>query len=55
MPKTFMAENTVVLLLAALVRNFYRVIIQRLDVKMFGLNATNRIKALALRFISVPA
>ena len=50
-----MAENTVFLLLAALVRNFYMAIIQRLDVKMFGLNATNRIKALAFRFISVPA
>ena len=40
-----MAENTVLLLLTALIRNFYKAIIQRLDVKKFGLNATSRIKA----------
>lgn len=36
-------------------RNFYKAIIQRLDVKRFGLNATSRIKAFVFRFISVPA
>ena len=40
-----MAENTVFLLLTALIRNFYKAIIQRLDVKKFGLNTTSRIKA----------
>ena len=49
------AENTVFLLLTALIRNFYKVIIQRLDVKKFGLNATSRIKAFVFSFISVPA
>ena len=50
-----LAENTVFLLLTALIRNFYKAIIQRLDVKRFGLNATSRIKAFVFRFISVPA
>ena len=49
------AENTVFLLLTALIRNFYKTIIQRLGVKKFGLNATSRIKAFVFRFISVPA
>ena len=55
LPKSFMAENTVFLLLTALIRNFYKVIIQRLDIKRFGLNATSRIKAFVFKFISVPA
>ena len=33
----------------------YQLVIQRLDVKKFGLNATSRIKAFVFRFISVPA
>ena len=33
----------------------YRLVIQRLDVKKFGLNATSRIKAFVFRFITVPA
>ena len=33
LPKSFMAENTVFLLLTALIRNFYMTIIHRLDVK----------------------
>ena len=55
MPKSFMAENTVFLLLTALVRNFYKAIIHRVDVKMIGLKATSRIKAYVFRFVSVPA
>ena len=38
-----------------IIHNFYKAIIQRLDVKKFGLNATSRIKAFVFRFISVPA
>ena len=55
MPKSFMADNTVFLLLTALVRNFYKAIIHRVDVKMIGLKATSRIKAFVFRFVSVPA
>ena len=39
----------------SIIRNFYKAIIQRLDVKRFGLNATSRIKAFVFRFVSVPA
>ena len=55
LPKSFMAENTVFLLLTALIRNFYKFIMARLDVKRFGLKATSRIKAFVFSFISVPA
>ena len=55
LPKSYMGENTVFLLLTALIRNFYKFIIKRLDVKKFGLKATSRIKAFVFRFISVPA
>ena len=55
LPKSFMDENTVFLLLTALIRNFYKFIMGRLDVKKFGLKATSRIKAFVFRFISVPA
>ena len=43
------------ILLTALIRNFYKFIMARLDVKRFGLKATSRIKAFVFKFISVPA
>ena len=55
LPKSFMTENTVFLLLTALIRNFYKTIMSRLDTKAFGLKKTSRIKAFVFRFISVPA
>ena len=55
MPKSFMAENTVFLLLTALIRNFYKFLMGRLDTKAFGLKKTSRIKAFVFKFISVPA
>ena len=55
LPKSFMAENTVFLLLTALIRNLYKFIMERLEVKKFGLKATSRIKAFVFKFISVPA
>lgn len=55
LPKSFMAENTVFLLLTALVRNFYKHVMQRLDVKKFGLKTTSRVKTFVFKFISVPA
>ena len=50
-----MAENTVFLLLTALIRNFYKFLMDRLDAKAFGLKNTSRIKAFVFKFISVPA
>ena len=55
LPKSFMAENTVFLLLTALIRKFYKYIMERLDVKRFGLKATSHIKAFVFKFIYVPA
>ena len=55
LPKSFMAENTVYLLMTALVRNFYKTIIKRMNVKEFGLSTTSRIKTFVFKFISVPA
>ena len=55
LPKSFMAENTVFLLLTALIHNFYKTIISKLDTKAFGLKETSRIKAFVFKFISVPA
>ena len=55
LPKSFMAENTVFLLLTALVHNFYKFIMERLEEKKFGLKATSRIKAFVFKFITVPA
>jgi hypothetical protein len=55
LPKSFMAENTVFLLLTALIRNFYKTIMQNKDVKEFGLKNTSRIKTFVFKFISVPA
>ena len=55
LPKSFMAENTVFLLLTALTRNFYKFLMGRLDAKAFGLEKCSRIKAFVFKFISVPA
>ena len=55
LPKSFMAENTVFLLLTALIYNFYKNIMSRIDTKAFGLKKTSRIKAFVFRFVSVPA
>ena len=54
LPKSFMAENTVFLMLTALIRNFYKFLMGRLDTKAFGLKKTSRIKAFVFKFISVP-
>ena len=43
------------LLLTAIIRNFYKLLMGRLDTKAFGLKKTSRIKAFVFKFISVPA
>ena len=55
LPKSFMAENTVFLLLTAMIRNFYKFLMGRLDANAFGLKKTSRLKAFVFKFISVPA
>lgn len=49
-----MAENTVFLLLTALIHNFYKTIMNKLDTKAFGLKKTSRIKAFIFRGEGVP-
>lgn len=55
LPKSFMAENTVFLLFTALIRNFYKSLMQVKEISAFGLKSTSRIKAFVFRYISVPA
>ena len=55
LPKSFMAENTVFLLLTALIRNFYRHLISDANMKSFGLKRTSRIKTFVFKHVSVPA
>ena len=55
LPKSFMSENTVFLLLTALICDFYKFLIDRIDAKAFGLKKSSRIKAFVFKFISVPA
>ena len=55
LPKSFMSENTVFLLITAMIRNFYTLLLQNENLKAFGLKPTSRIKAFVFKFISVPA
>lgn len=55
LPKSFMSQNTVFLLMTALIRNFYKAVMQRLETQKFGLRATNRVKTFVFKFVSVPA
>ena len=55
LPKSFMGQNTVFLIMTALIRNFYKAIMAKLDTAKFGLSTTSRIKAFTFKFISVPA
>ena len=55
LPKSFMSENTVYLLMTALIRNFYKTIIQKINVKDFGMSVMSRIKTFVFKYISVAA
>ena len=55
LPKSFMSENTVYLLMTAQIRNFYKTIIQKINAKDFGLSVTSRIKTFVFKYISVAA
>lgn len=55
LPKSSMAENAAFLALTALIRNFYKAVMQRVGVGRFGLKPTSRIKAFVFSFVSVPA
>lgn len=53
LPKSFMSQNTVFLLMMALVRYFYKAVMQRMETQMFGLRATSRVKTFVFKFLSV--
>ena len=56
LPKSFMNQNTVFLLLTAMAANFYRYIVALpLMAVLFGIKATDRVKSFLFRFIAVPA
>ena len=55
LPKSFMNENAVFLLLTALIRNFYKLLMNDDKVKDFGLKPTSRIKSFVFRFVTVAA
>ena len=55
LPKSFMAENTVFLMLTAIIRNFYKFLMGRLDTKAFGLKKCSRIKAFVFKFFASKA
>ena len=48
-------ENAVFLLITALIRNFYKKLMQDKGIKAFGLKPTSRIKVFVFRFVSVSA
>ena len=55
LPKSFMSQNTVFLLISAMAANFYQYIISLPLMCMFGVEATDRVKSFLFRFIAVPA
>ena len=56
LPKSFMNQNTVFLLITAMAANFYRYIVALpLMAVLFGIKANDRVKSFLFRFIAVPA
>lgn len=50
-----MKENTVFMILTALIRNFYVWLVGKIAAdKAFGLEATSRVKKFVFRFVQVP-
>ena len=55
LPFSFMKENTVFMILTALIRNFYVWLVGEIAAnKAFGLEATSRVKKFVFRFVQVP-
>ena len=55
LPKSFLNQNTVFLLLSAMAANFYLYLVSLPLMCMFGVEATDRVKSFLFRFIAVPA
>lgn len=55
LPFSFLRENTVFMLVTAMLKNFYLYLIRGISEKVKPLRKTSRLKAFILHFISVPA
>lgn len=55
LPKSLLKENTVFLLLTAMLRNFYRWLLQNEALRAFGIYCTTRMKAFTAKAVTVVA
>ena len=55
LPKSFMAENMVFMMVTAMLKNFYLYLVRHISDKVKPLKKTSRLKAFILHFVSVPA
>ena len=55
LPKGLLKENTVFMILTAVIRNFYQLMLRRKELKAFGVQATTRMKAFINKVITVVA
>ena len=55
LPFSFMAENMVVMMVTAMLKNFYLYLVGHISKKVKPLKKTSRLKAFILHFVSVPA
>ena len=55
LPKGLLSENTVFMILTAIIRNFYRLLLTRQELRAFGIQATTRMKAFINKVVSVVA
>jgi len=55
LPKGLLRENTVFMILTAIIRNFYVMLLRNSKLRRFGIHATTRMKAFTNRVVSVVA
>lgn len=55
LPKSFMAQNAVFLVLTSIIRNFYCGLLRSKRIKAFALNRKSRLKSFISKFLAVPA
>lgn len=55
LPKSFLNENTVFLILTAIIRNFYRLLLMQDCLRNFGIYCMARMKTFTAKFVSVAA
>lgn len=55
LPKSFMNQNAVFMVLSAMIRNFYCGLMRHKEFGRFGLNCKSRVKAFISKYLAVPA